>query len=502
MEATPLDACFDPNHGHETAWIGTYDGGLMDGACGVKATNRSCAPPPENPPDTYVSNATGILSPYYQIASTYAFANYFFQTNQGPSFPAHQFLFSGTSAPVPYGDPSNLWNWFAGEVPTSGEFGANTPYAGCAAPGGPSTGPANPTVVLDINPTPPPPEEWAYTPPNYPQGFPCYTHNTLASLLESNGKTWSYYAPPGSGPTQGNTMWTAPNAISSICLPLTSNSIGTFCNGTDWNSNVKLSPTALEDYAPILSDITNCNMQANVAWVTPDGAWSDHPGTGEGLSDGGPSWVAAIVNAVGAHNEAQNNDCTNGSANWENTVILITWDDWGGWYDHVSPASAMGGPGGNGYPNSGNPPNGQYYVYGFRVPLLVVSAYGTSAGYISGNPNKSQGEYAPYIHDFGSILGFIENALGLSASNPYGIAGNQKFPYADFFAPDGKFECPTCQYPLSDFFIFGNSPTTFVPITNGVKYPPNCFHTPTASGCFGSNYQPSDPDDDGIDEED
>jgi phospholipase C len=53
-----------------------------------------------------------------------------------------------------------------------------------------------------------------------------------------------------------------------------------------------------------------------------------------------------------------------------NTVILIVWDDWGGWYDHVNPLNTIG----IGYPNSGNN-NGIQYVYGFRVPLLVVSTF-------------------------------------------------------------------------------------------------------------------------------
>ncbi len=47
----------------------------------------------------YVDNSTNQIQPYFDLANTYGFANYFFQTNEGPSFPAHQFLFGGTSAP-------------------------------------------------------------------------------------------------------------------------------------------------------------------------------------------------------------------------------------------------------------------------------------------------------------------------------------------------------------------------------------------------------------------
>ncbi len=62
---------------------------------------------------------------------------------------------------------------------------------------------------------------------------------------------------------------------------------------------------------------------------------------------------------------------------------MITWDDWGGWYDHVAPQVI----------NS--------YEYGFRVPLIVVSTY-AKPGYIS-----------HVTHDFGSILKFTEEVFGL-----------------------------------------------------------------------------------------
>jgi phospholipase C len=84
-----------------------------------------------------------------------------------------------------------------------------------------------------------------------------------------------------------------------------------------------------------------------VSWIIPDGAFSDHAALNNG---GGPSWVASIVNAIG------------NSPYWANTAIIITWDDWGGWYDHVRPKVIDDGVSW-----------GSGYVYGFRVPLIVVS---------------------------------------------------------------------------------------------------------------------------------
>jgi phospholipase C len=133
-----------------------------------------------------------------------------------------------------------------------------------------------------------------------------------------------------------------------------------------------------------LTDIDNGQL-ANVTWVMPSGRSSDHPATNDGS---GPSWVASIVNAIG------------NSRYWDNTVILITWDDWGGWYDHVAPSVI----------NS--------YEYGFRVPLIVVSPFAKQA-YVSHD-----------TYDFGSILKFIEEIYHLPSLG-----------YADRFAQNDLSDC-------------------------------------------------------------
>lgn len=251
----------------------------------------------------------------------------------------------------------------------------------------------------------------------------------------------------------------------------------------------------------VLNDINNCGLQ-NVSWVIPDGNWSDHAGA-NAASAGGPSWVAAIVNAVGSNTAC---DTTNGKPGyWYDTVILVVWDDWGGFYDDVPPPDCSGPPPCAGYSNS----TGGQYVYGFRVPLLVVSAYTKYAscpagqpcvGYISGT--AAQGEVPPYIHDFGSILNFTEYVFGRGGMSLGEIS--PQYHYADFLALDGpnftNICSPTvCPYGLSDFFNFGQTPRTFVSIT-GAKYPPGCFTNPSSSTCFFTNY-PQDPDDDEIEEQ-
>jgi hypothetical protein len=93
--------------------------------------------------------------------------------------------------------------------------------------------------------------------------------------------------------------------------------------------------------------------------------------------------VASVVNSLGT-----STNCDGGAGYWLDTAILVTWDDWGGFYDHEPPPIL-------------SQPQGDYQ-YGFRVPLVVISAR-TPAGYVSNNH-----------HDFGSILRFIEGNFGIT----------------------------------------------------------------------------------------
>jgi len=209
----------------------------------------------------------------------------------------------------------------------------------------------------------------------------------------------------------------------------------------------------------IYTDINNCQLPA-VSWVIPDKKWSDHANENEGT---GPYYVANIVNGIGW------STCTDtvGSAQvpyWQDTVIFILWDDWGGWFDHVPPFQVV------------NPQNcnqwGCNYVYGFRVPFLVVSAY-TPAGYVSGGISGPP-VYPPppnVTHDFGSILRFIEKNFNLPLG---GI--DSPYPFADAFAPDANAPGGS----LADFFpISSKTPRPFqgIPVDplHGQSYFQNYF---------------------------
>ena len=256
---------------------------------------------------------------------------------------------------------------------------------------------------------------------------------------------------------------------------------GGACTGPSWQMNVAAVLPTKNDAAPFLTDIANCNL-SHVSWVIPDGNWSDHSANTD-PGDAGPSWIAAIVNAIG-----NATTCDEGAGYWSDTVILILWDDWGGLYDDVVPPDCPGPLPCTGYSNL----TGGQYVYGFRVPLLVVGAY-AKQGYISGaNIFPPDCLHNTYCHDFGSILNFIEFAFGTGGKPlgfPGGISG-LNYPYADWLVMD-QGQAPN-NYSLYDFFDF-TKPRTFQTI-NGARYQPSCFHSPAGPGCFAT--YPVDPDND------
>jgi phospholipase C len=373
---------YDLSHTH-SAFVSMYDGGKMDGANLIPCSPAAACPPNAHPNPQFMYVMPSDVQPYFAMAEQYVFGDRMFQTNQGPSFPAHQFILSGTSAPA---TGSNL---FAAENP-------NKSPAGCIAP------PTETVALID------PFGSESSNPPIYP----CFEHLTLSDELDTAGITWRYYAP------SAGSIWTAPDAIQHICQQQTVNGVLT-CTGPDWTGNVVI------PQSQVLVDLANHQL-SQVTWVIPDGQESDHALSNDGS---GPSWVASIVNSIGS------------STFWANTAIIITWDDWGGWYDHVPPKVVDDGVSW-----------GSGYVYGFRVPLIIISPYAKPA-YIS-----------HATHDFGSILHFVETTFHLPSLG-----------YADAAADD-----------FSDCFNLTQRPLSFQTISAPLN----------ATYFLNDKRPPADPDDD------
>jgi phospholipase C len=533
--------CGGGSHSH-LDWTTQYDKGALDGACQPN-TGSTCSSTGTtcngntlfySPYIAVNGNASspGVAAPYIAIATKYGWANYMFQTNQGPSFPAHQFLFGGTSAPTWPGDKYS--KYFVSENPSF-------LMSGCDAVS--STGMPLPDPELNwIDPTGLETAVENLSPGGLlQQGYECYDRNTLVTVSTSstsavstrldkagNAVTWRYYA------QQPGIIWNAPEAITQTCY--SQNAIATNTGGT---APAACGPNSsgLDEYshesfpipptqsnatgAPILTDIQKCDLQ-QISWVTPDEVWSDHPG--EDPANLGPSWVAVILNAIGQSANPGNsvnpttgkncdywgnnpNDTVNTSV--EPTAVFVVWDDWGGFYDHVPPpADNIGTAATSGFTctNSQGGDWGCGYTYGFRVPLLVASEYtipGTVSGALSSNTLPTLVQYknlpAQWTHDFGSLLKFTEENFFPAGTK---IAPST-FTYADSNTFDTSYNGQTV-VPLWEFFTSTTkqSYTAITPAINpatGMPYTASFFETyyETSDAVTGVKHKPTGPDNDG-----
>jgi phospholipase C len=315
LHAVDLNSPADVDHQHR-AFVEEYDGGKMDGWDSVETE------PHQNPDFPYAYVPRAQIMPYWDMAQQYTFADRMFQSNTGPSFPAHLYLIAGQAD-------------YAADNPNRVETGH---YAwGCDSP-------QNATVSM-IGPHG----------KEIKGPFPCWNFRTLADEMDEHGVSWRYYAP--SIDSVGN-IWSAFDAIKHIRY------------GPDW-SNVTSPETR------ILADITNDDLPS-VTWVVPTAQNSDHafPRKDSDVDlavseQHGPEWVASIVNTLG-HSDL-----------WDSTAVLVVWDDWGGWYDHVVP------------------PQLDRMGLGPRVPFIVISPY-------------ARRHYVSHVqHEFGSLLKFTEDVFDL-----------------------------------------------------------------------------------------
>ena len=305
-----------------------------------------------------------------------------------------------------------------------------------------------------------------------PDNTECYDRNTLVTFQDSTGKVhdqtaswtsvpqpaWKYYIPIDDNADGNAGIWNGPEADPQVCY-FKSGGGGQACDSdpkSEYGEHVSVATNRQMGSAPILTDIANCHLPA-ISWVIPDERWSDHPGSFDyGL---GPDWVASIVDAIGKswQNSLGGGHCDywgygNNSPNPEPTAIFITWDDWGGFYDHVPPPKVYQGSASDTCTTQ-QAPNGWGcgYVYGFRVPLLVVSNW-TPAGYVSG-PVSGTPSYPPpkeWTHDFGSILAFIENNFTQQGLNLPPIAPQIPIKYT--YADQNSLDSVGGNIPLWDFF--------------------------------------------------
>ena len=317
-----------------TPFLDEYDNGKMDGfdreGSGANGNGSTLCTYPYQ----YVN--PGAIKEYWDLAQQYVLADKTFQTQGSGSFTAHQDLIAGgTVVNYTYGgytddsviDNPSFWPW------------------GCDAPHG---------VVTSLITT-----NLQYL--QFKGPFPCLGYETMRDLLDAKSVSWKYYAEQVKGGNAG--LWSAFDAIKAVR------------DSKEWTTKVTTSPNV------IFQDIKAGSLPA-VSWVTPIGENSDHPdekGAGGKYVDNGPSWVANVVDQIGE------------SQYWNSSAIVVLWDDWGGFYDHVPPPCL--------YKSQCRDNQGGL---GFRVPMIIVSPY-----------VKAHVEHTQY--EFGSILKYIEDNWDLGS---------------------------------------------------------------------------------------
>jgi phospholipase C len=245
---------------------------------------------------------------------------------------------------------------------------------GCDAPTGTTT------QIL----APGPPENPILPNPPTTAVFPCFDYLTMADLLDRSNQSWKYYAP-----IEGD--------------------LGGSEEAYQDDRNIRFSSDyetkVISPETGILTDVTLAPLPA-MTWVVPAFENSDHA---QEPTPTGPAWVSSVVNAIGM------------SGSWNSTAIFIVWDDWGGWYDHVSP------------------PQLDDYGLSFRVPLIVVSPY-AKKGYVS-----------HVQHEFGSMLKFAEETLDLGSLGTTDVRADDLMDCFDFTKPPSAFTPLSAARPLSFF---------------------------------------------------
>jgi len=185
-----------------------------------------------------------------------------------------------------------------------------------------------------------------------------FAWTSLTYLLYKHDISWKYYVAEGTTPDCEDDAATCPPKQQRVGTPDIWNPLPGF---TDVRKDGQVANVQTIDH--FYADARAGTLPA-VSWVTPNGAVSEHP---PGLVSAGQAYVTTLINAIMS------------SADWSSTAIFLTWDDWGGFYDHVVPPSVD---------SSG---------YGLRVPGIVISPYARQ-GYVD-HQVLSHDAYAKFIED-------------------------------------------------------------------------------------------------------
>ncbi len=185
-----------------------------------------------------------------------------------------------------------------------------------------------------------------------------YAWTDLTYLMHKYNVSWGYYLSNGDEPDCEDDAMLCTQKKQNVKVP------------GIWNPLPNFDTVKQDGQLSNIQEVSTFFAQAKagtlpeVSWIVPNGKVSEHP---PALVSVGQSYVTSIINAVMQ------------SPDWSSSAIFLTWDDWGGFYDHVVPPSVD--------------QNG----YGLRVPGIVISPY-AKQGYID-HQTLSFDAYLKFIED-------------------------------------------------------------------------------------------------------
>ncbi|HLY03808.1 MAG TPA: alkaline phosphatase family protein [Candidatus Cybelea sp.] len=343
LQPVSLRRAYNIDHSASAMFAACHGTGKLPGTeCRMDGFNKEFSyGGPRHPEYVYVPHDES--KPYFEMAHEGVLADRMFQSQLDESYVAHQYIIAAQAASSVDLPDGGFWSCLGGTI----------------------------NRIATITPQ---------RDPNGPTEQACFDYQTLGDELDDAHLTWRFYASRYGDPASGDgSEWSSYGAIRHIFLT------------TKWLQDVR-SPQK-----NFITDVAKGQL-ASFTWITPECRDSDHVDCGGGF---GPSWVAALVNAVGE------------SKFWDSTAVFVQWDDWGGLYDHVPP------------------PYEGYDGVGFRVPLIVISPY-------------AKHDYVSHVqYETTSVLRFAEDLYGL-----------KQLAEADARANSPAYDC----------FDFSQKPRAFVPI--------------------------------------
>jgi phospholipase C len=326
---------FGGPHGAQ-AVVEDVDGGKMDGFVKVAETRAKCeASEPYCSPcsqseleknarcdDVMGYHDARQVPNYWKYAEKFVLQDNMYESVASWSLPEHLYLVSGWSAVCPHGDvnPMDCANSIEPESPAHSEYGPVIP------------------------------------------GKTTYSWTDLPYLLDKHSVSWRYFIFEGDEPDCESDE--AVECVHKKQSPLTPGIWNPLPDFTDVKEDGQLGNIqSLENFYTDVEEKSSCGLP-NVSWVVPNQKVSEHP---RSLISSGQTYVTTLINSI------MRSPC------WGSTAILLSWDDWGGFYDNAVP------------------PDADQNGYGIRVPGLVISPY-AKAGYID-KQQLSHDAYLKFIED-------------------------------------------------------------------------------------------------------